>query len=507
MLLPDTNGTVWIGTLGGGLLYFADGRFSRVTSDHGLPDNSVTQLLEDGDGDLWGGTHAGIFRAAKSDLLAAASGQASRIPCPVYGRLDGLPSEECSGWFQPSCWRSRDGILWFATGKGLARLDPREVVVNQRPPPVVIEELRVDGSLREFTASASASAPRAPASGTEGHSDTLRIEPGRHYVEFRFTGLNFTAPGKVRFRWKLEGVEREWREGGNQRVVGYGPLLPGKYRFYVTASNNDGYWNQTGATLAFMVLPHVWETVWFKLVMTGAIFLALALALVSVLRRRHRMQLARLERQRAMEQERARIAQDLHDDLGTSLTQIGMLSSLISRATPTATQVQQLAQQIRSTSRTMVTALNDIVWAVNPKNDSLNELVGYLGDFAERFFSAGPLRCRLEIPADLPEHPLPSELRHGLFLAFKEALNNAAKHSGADKLWVRVALNEGCLSILVEDNGKGLDPKALATTRGNGLRNMRQRLERLGGTCTPTARPEGGPIVQFRLPLTGNDGE
>ena len=218
-LLPETDGSVWVGTLGGGLLHLENGKFTRITAEQGLPDNSITQLLEDDEGNLWGGTYAGIFRAAKSELKTLASGAVQEIAFSVHGRFDGLPGQAYSGWFQPSCWRARDGRLWFTTVKGLVAVNPHDVVVNHRPPPVVIEEMRVDGAPREFKSSVNSdenSVASAP----------LKIGPGRHYIEFHFTGINFTAPDKVRFKWQLEGVEKQWHEGLNQRLSGYGPLLP-----------------------------------------------------------------------------------------------------------------------------------------------------------------------------------------------------------------------------------------------------------------------------------------
>jgi signal transduction histidine kinase/sugar lactone lactonase YvrE len=492
-LLPDADGSVWVGTLGGGLLHFDHGVFTRVTAQQGLPDNSITQLLEDDSGHLWGGTYAGIFRASKDDLKRLGAGETSDIAFSVFGHFDGLPAQAYSGWFQPSCWRSHDGRLWFTTVKGLAVVDPRDIVVNHRPPPVVIEEMRVDG------------APFAWESGV-GHSDPggtnspARIAPGRHYVEFRFTGIDFTAPDKVRLKWRLEGAENSWRESTSQRSVGYGPLPPGPYRFSVLAANSDGIWNAIGASASFVVLPNFWETWWFKTALAACGCAALVLAVSLRLRRAHRIELERLARTHEMERERARIARDLHDDLGTTLTQISLLSSLLERENLPPSETRSLTQQIRGTSRAMVTALNEIVWAVNPKNDSLNELVGYLGNLAEAFFRPGPIRCRLDIPSEVPDRCVASEIRHGLFLAFKEAINNAAKHSGASEVRVKIDWQNGDLRVAVEDNGMGFNP--VANRSGNGLANMTQRLEKMGGTCTFQS-VAGGTTVLFHLHLRG----
>jgi signal transduction histidine kinase len=249
------------------------------------------------------------------------------------------------------------------------------------------------------------------------------------------------------------------------------------------------------------VLPYFWETWWFRTFLAAGTCLALVTVVVQALRRRHKLELERLERSHEMERERARIAQDLHDDLGTSLTQISLMSSLLDRENAAPAETRSLTREIRATSRTMVAALNEIVWAVNPKNDSLNELAGYLGNVAEAFFRSGAIRCRLDIPNDLPDHPLTSEVRHGLFLAFKEAINNVAKHSLATEIQVRIRCPESELQLAIQDDGTGFDPAAKRP--GNGLMNMRQRLEKMGGTCEVRSAPGEAATILFRLKLPG----
>jgi ligand-binding sensor domain-containing protein len=206
-LLADPGG-VWVGTLGGGLLRFGGGAFRRITATQGLPDNSITQLLVDDTGHLWCGTYAGLARVALTELTEVAAGRCERITCSVYGRFDGLPAQAYSGWYQPACWRARDGLLWFTTVKGLISVNPRAVEMNGVKPPVLIEEVRVDG--------ARAALPDAEVRAGK-RSAPILINPGEHYVEFRWTGVNFTAPDKVRFRWRLEGAETHWREEVNTR--------------------------------------------------------------------------------------------------------------------------------------------------------------------------------------------------------------------------------------------------------------------------------------------------
>jgi ligand-binding sensor domain-containing protein/signal transduction histidine kinase len=504
-LLPDGDGGIWIGTLGGGLLRFENGGFTRVTAQQGLPDNSITQLLDDGDGHLWGGTYAGIFRAAKSDLKNFAAGKTAEINISVFGRFDGLPAQSYSGWFQPSCWRSRNGWLYFTTVKGLVAVDPREVTVNHRPPPVVIEEMRVDGVPREFTSEFNKE-------GTSSSKSLLRVEPGRHYIEFRFTGIDFNEPDKVRFKWRLEGVDNQWREGMNQRDIGYGPLLPGSYRFRVLAANGDGVWNQSGASLAFMVLPFFWETWWFKVCLSAAICGGLALAVTLALHRRHRLELDRLERGHEMERERTRIARDMHDEIGSKLARISFLSEVVKGESKGLNHTDGVVDSLSRTARDLLLSLDRMLWAVNPRNDSLDELSAYLNRYGAEYFQNTAIRCRLAFPKNLPARQLSAETRRNIFLAFEEALANALQHSSATQVEVELAWENGTIEISVADNGCGFsfDAQAEAAEKREadghlGLSGMCHRLHSVGGECRISSSPGNGTLVKFLLPLPKNN--
>jgi signal transduction histidine kinase/ligand-binding sensor domain-containing protein len=492
-LLPEPDGSVWVGTLGGGLLRLENGMFTRITSEQGLPDNSITQLLEDEKGNLWGGTYAGIFRASKADLKRLASRAVDEIAISVHGRFEGLSGQAYSGWFQPSCWKARDGRLWFATVKGLVAVDPREVTVNHRPPPVVIEEIRVDGAAELFK----------PVVGGEATNAPLRIAPGRHYLEFYFTGINFTAPDKVRFKWRLEGAEKEWREGLNQRMTGYGPLLPGNYRFRVLAANSDGVWNESGASIAFTVLPFFWETWWFKAFLIIAFFGGLALAL----HRRHRLEVERLERRHEMERERTRIARDMHDEIGSKLARISFLSEIVKGENGSAHNGKTV-DSLAKTARDLLQSLDRMLWAVNPRNDSLEKLSAYLNSYAAEYFQNTPVRCRLDFLKNLPPIQLSAETRHNIFLAFEESLANTLKHSGASEVSAELTCRDGVVEIRVADNGRGFNMEMPTDAPGQrepnghlGLSGMHHRLHSIGGECHVTSSPKNGTTVRFILPL------
>jgi len=490
-VLPDSTGAIWIGTLGGGLLRYHDGAFTRCTIENGLPDNNITQLLDSADGYLWAGTFAGIFRASKDELARAAASKTAAATVRIYGRFDGLPALECTSGFQPACWRSPDGTLYFSTANGVVAVDPRRITENKIPPTVIIEEFIVDGKRVE-----------------KGSTPLAKIAPGQHHVQFQVTAINFTAPDGVRFRVKLDGADTDWRAlDSTRRLIGYGPLQPGRYRFHVIASNNDGIWNETGDTLAFEVLPHYWQTLWFKITLPLALLAAIIIIVARAQRQRYRRRLQQLERQRELERERARIARDLHDDLGTSLTQISLLSALASRDQTPPAETRDLIGQMDACAHKMITALDEIVWAVNPKNDSWYELANYLGFFAQEFFQNTNIRCRLDIAEQIPPRPISSEVRHHIFLAVKEALNNAARHSGAAQVWLRIKTTDTEAAITVEDDGRGFPRAAAAApaTRpagGNGLPNMRHRMKQVGGAVLISAGPGGrGTSVTFQVPL------
>jgi signal transduction histidine kinase len=378
----------------------------------------------------------------------------------------------------------------------VASVDPSKTVLNSIPPTVIIEEMLVDGKEMDVP-------PRIGAPLVTARSTPVKVLPGRHYVQFRFTGLSFAAPDGVRFRVKLEGGGDNWQDVGPRREIGYGPLLPGSYRFRVMACNDDGVWNQEGDSFAFTVLPNYWETRWFKIGLALVTLAVFATTAASIQRQRYRRRLERIERQREMEQERARIARDLHDDLGTSLTQISFLTALANRESTVASEARELIGEVHGRAREMVIALDEIVWAVNPKNDSLAGLVSYLGHFAEEFFRASDIRFRLDIPSELPAVPLAAETRHHLFLAFKEALNNAARHSGATQVSVRAEIFPNQAAIHVEDNGHGFETKP-ELPAGNGLANMNRRLEQIGGRIEIKSAPGRGTSVTFYVPL-GNE--
>ncbi|MBI5388551.1 MAG: ATP-binding protein [Verrucomicrobia bacterium] len=522
-LHPEADGTLWIGTYGGGLTRLKNGRAVTCTTRHGLVDDVICHIADDGRGHFWFSSNQGIFRAAKRELNQFADGALERVQCVAYGRSDGLPTLECEGGSQSAGCRTRDGRLWFPTIRGLVAVDPAEVRTNAAPPPVMIEEMIVDGQPMPLgDAEGSSRREKAPFRGQRSEINqktepphvgyygseggfrqtrpALEIAPGRRRFEFHYTGLNFSAPEHLRFRHRLEGVDAEWVETGHQRTASYKELPRGTYTFHVQTCSREGAWPPTGASLTFVVLPFFWQTWWFLGLFLLTFGGSVGWVVGSVVRRRHQRHLRLLERLHAAERERTRIARDIHDDLGSSLTEISLLGALAVRDSTAPTEAREQVTRMIDRAQELARKLDETVWAVNPKNDSLGHLATYLCQFAREFLEPTNLHCRLDVAPSLPEVLLTTEVRHNVFLVVKEALHNAIQHAGASEVWLRMAVTDGVFTLEVADNGRGFSVEARQEA-GNGLRNMGARMEEIGGRFTLHSSPADGTTVCLGLPL------
>jgi signal transduction histidine kinase len=481
------------------LLHWRDGEFHRFTMKDGLPSDSIEQILGDARGNLWLGTRSGIVRVAEADLARSEAGDLEELPVSIYGPADGLLTIGSAIMFQPNCWKGRDGNLFFAMANSVAAVNPQEVRPNSVPATAVLEGVRVD---EKQVWPERVGAILTAAEG-EGNNSTpaIKVGPGRGDLEFRYTGLSLGSPTLVRFKYKLENSENAWNEAGAERKAVYRHVPPGEYVFRVIACNSDGVRAQESALLRIIVRPHFYQTFWFQ-GGTGITALAgLSLAAGTTMRRRMKRRLETLRRQHELERERARIAQDLHDDLGAGLTEISLLGGLLQSPGGLSERSHLALPRIVQRCRELVTALDEIVWAVNPRNDSVNSLSSYLCRYAQEFLEPASIRCRLEVHEAEPDHPLNSDQRHNLFLAFKEVLTNVVRHSKAKEVSIRISVAErDRLLIGVEDNGQGL-PAAVGEN-ADGLANLRRRMKAIGGACEIGARPGGGVAVRLSLPLS-----
>lgn len=499
-LYVDADDTLWIGTANSGLIRYRNGRFAAYTTRQGLFSDEVFGIHDDHQDWLWMTCSKGIFRVRKTDFDDLDQGKIESLASLVYGKNDGLRSPQCNGGGKPSIWESRDGRLWFPTSKGLVTVDPKTVGVDGKPPPVFIETVVADAKTLQDG--------RTNLTGVTfvlaARSDPLRVPPGHGELEFHYAAVGYSAPEKEHFQYRLEPVDAGWIEADTRRVAYYTHLEPGSYRFEVRASNKDGVWNDAGAAMTLILRPHYWQTIWFRSLLAVAFVGVVSGLALYVTRRRMQRKLARLEQQHAVERERARIAKDMHDQIGAGLTQIGLLGEFARRGFArnggAVGEAKSHVDKICDTTRELARTLDEIVWMVNPKNDTLNKLGTYLAAYAEEFFQATDVRCRLDIPPNLPASPLPTEVRHNLFLTVQEALNNIAKHSRASEARLAFLLEDSMLEIEVEDNGVGFGVAAASSSR-YGISNIRERIREIGGEVEISSRAGKGTRICLRIPL------
>lgn len=492
-LYVDDENTLWIGTGGGGLDRYRNGQFTAYTTRQGLFSDEILGIIEE-QGWLWMSSSQGIFRVRKTDMDAFDRGKIETIVSLAYGKNDGMESPQCNGGGKPSAWKSADGRLWFPTSKGLVVVNPGNIKIDDEAPSVVIETVAADqkiiGDGRTELAGAASSLAR--------RRSPLSIPPGRGELEFQYAALSFSAPEKDRFKYRLEGVDSGWIDAGIRRVAYYNNLAPGRYQFQVEACNKDGVWNQAGATMTIVLAPHYWETLWFRGLIAFMIVGSVCGASLYATRKRMQRKLLLLEQQHAIEKERGRIARDMHDQIGSGLTQIGLLGEFARRASGQNGDARPHVERICDTARELAQTLDEMVWMVNPRNDTLNKLALYIAAYAEEFFKATSVRCLLDIPSRLPAWPLPADVRHNLFLTVKEALNNIVKHSQASEARIKLILDGPTLEIHIEDDGIGLPSDARDLSR-NGLLNMKDRITEIGGTFDVSSHPNNGTRICLRV--------
>jgi len=474
-LHEDEDDVLWIVTYGGGLIRLRDGVFHAITTKEGLPRDEIYRVLEDDHGRLWMSTPAGIAVVSRDDLNALAAGTLDSVNSQTFGTADGMRNAECNGGFQPAGWKTRDGKLWFPTVDGFVTIDPARMAENRPPPAVVVEQVTADGRTLE----------------TGDRNATVVVPPGRGNLEFRYTGLSFLDSGSIRFRYLLDGFDEGWTEVGTRRTAYYTNVPPGRYTFRVNACNNAGSWNETDAVVSLRVRPHYYQSPWFF----GVCALVLGLALYGL----HRYRVRRILE---LERVRTRIATDLHDDIGSSLSQIAILSEVVRHRVATGGEsLEQPLSQIAESSRELVDSMSDIVWAINPKRDNLDDLVYRMRRFASDTLAARNIAFTFEAPSEESTLALGPDLRRELYLVFKECIHNAVKHSECERVEVALKVEGGRLILAVKDDGRGFDPGQ--EVDGHGLASMARRAERLGGAFQVDSATDQGTTVTLEVPLSG----
>jgi signal transduction histidine kinase/ligand-binding sensor domain-containing protein len=487
----DQDGALWISTAGG-LSRLKDNRLATLTSKNGLPCDAVHWAIEDDEHSLWLYTACGLVKIARSEVEAWVAAADSRqeatvqIQVKVFDSSDGVRNLATAGHYHPQVAKTPDGKLWFLPWDGVSVIDPHHIPFNRIPPSVHIEQVVADDKAYDI-------------------SSGLRLPAQTRHLQIDYTALSFVAPEKVLFRFKLERLDRDWRDVGTRRQAFYTNLSPGSYRFRVAACNNSGVWNEAGTFLDFSIAPAYYQTTWFR-VSCVAVFLVLLWGI-------YRLRIQQLRHQFALGlearvNERTRIARELHDTLLQSFHalmlhfQIGIdllperpvearktLEAAIDRADQAINEGRDAVQGLRASA----VETNDLVSAVRILGEELGA--------AETDQNSAVFEVEVEgAPRNL--HPI---LRDEVYRIAAEALRNAFRHAQAQRIEVEILYGERWLRLRVRDDGKGIDPKFLSgdgREKHYGLHGMRERAQVVGGKLVVWSKPDSGTEVELSIPAS-----
>ncbi len=508
-LAEDKSGAVWIGYRNGALARYRAGRFQPLTADDCVPAGTIQNLFVDSRGGLWiasdrsgaariddpdaqepfftyctttqglSGNTVWCFTEDLSGRIYIGTGRGVDRLDPDTGHIrhyttsDGLSSNEVRVAF-----RDRRGMLWFGSPAGLSRLAP-EAESAAPSPQSLISQIQIAG-VRQAISDLGAQ-----------RIELGELDPDQNNLGIEFFGLSFGAGEMLRYRFKLEGADQNWRSPTDQRRVDYANLSPGRYRFLVQTLNADEVVAESPATVTFTILPPLWKRWWF-IALAGSILAAALLAF-----ERYRvLRLIELERVRM------RIATDLHDDIGAGLSRIAILSEVAhGRLSTGDLRGRDHMTTIAQGSRELLDSMSDIVWAINPQKEQLKDLVQRMRRFASDVLGGRNVAFHFRAPEAEADHKLGADIRREVFLIFKESVNNLARHSGASQAEIDLRVDRNWLTLQVRDDGRGFDAAIGNGGEGNGLASMRNRAGRLGGDLQIVSTPGQGTTINLRAPL------
>ena len=461
---------IWIGTTAGLNLFDPEqNNFKRFTFQNGLPAETIMSIREDAFGNLWMGTNNGLV---KFDV--------GQNKFTKYTVEDGL----CSNEFQPnaSSVNNIDTIFYFGTSKGIVSFNPTRVSSNNFIPPVVITDVKIlDAPLASLRDTA--------LTNTYRREKKLLLKYDQNFFSFEFASLSYNNPQANQYAYMLTGIDRQWRHAGTQHFAAYTDIRPGHYVFKVRGSNNDGIWNDQPVMIDVIITPPWWQTWWFF-----ALCFVAACAIVYVVYRIRIQQVLKLYKLRSS------IAKDLHDDVGSALSSIALLSNISQEAKAKARlEPEQIFSRIGDTSKRMIDLMDDIVWSVNPDNDRFSNMLVRMREYAVEMLESKDIDFSFRVPEEMDELRIPMQMRKDYFLIFKEAVNNLAKYSQCTKAEISIRKENKNIVTLISDNGKGFRLEVLNS--GNGLKNMRQRATAIKAKIDIQSIEGHGTTITLYMPV------
>jgi ligand-binding sensor domain-containing protein/signal transduction histidine kinase len=474
-LYADRDGTLWIGTNDGGLNRWRSGKIARVGSAQ-IP-MRVVGILEDGSGYLWISSNSGVYRVSRDALNRMADGGGA-AEVMRFGVADGMRISECSSGGHPAALRLSDGSLWFATLKGIARVDPEHMPMNRVAPQVAIEQVNVDD------------VPQADEA-------ELTVPPGRSHYEFDYAGLSFSAPQKVEYRYQLQGFDPGWVDAGTRRAAYYTNLPHGRYTFRVMARNNDGVWSAAAATAELTVEPHIYQTLWFRLLVL--------LGIVAVGYAAWRRRLLHVEREfQAVLGERTRIAREIHDTLAQGFVAVSVHLELVARLMKSSAEAAK--EQLERAQALVRSGLEDArtsIWELRSQGGEREDLAARILKMAEEVTGRAHARARVQMHVTGTNHPLDEGVERELTQIAREAVTNAVRHGDPENITVRLEFEGSMFGMEIRDDGRGFAGTPPDGPSGHfGLTGMRERAEAIGATLAVESIPGRGTTVRLGLALS-----
>lgn len=499
------DGALWIGTERG-LSRLKDGRLVSIRRQDGLGGDQVYGILEDQRGRWWIASRKGIYRIDEAALVTCADGGGCVLESHFIEPADGLLSTDVNGESQHCACRASDGRLYFATSKGVAVVDPDTAGASRQSIPVLIEQVEADGKILvgdgfEEPDAGAGNGNKSPAPGGHHPPDARdpKVDPvieidavNARVLGFRYTANSLTEPKRIHFQHRLQGFMDDWQEGNSERMSRYTNLKPGRYRFQVRAKSYLGTWNEASSGVTVVLRPEYWQTTVFKLGL--ALFIGTIFALASRWRMKWQKQVLLLEKRMELNNERNRIARDMHDELGARLSELVLQIG----GTPADPKVDSgiIMRGVRET----LSQLNEVIWAVDPGNDSIQGLADFLTSHGQRYLARAGVRIELNLPSDPGVHdPVPPGLRRHLASMYREILRNVVQHAHAQRVCVTMLRSSESITLRVTDDGCGFDPSGAG--RGRGLDHLEQRASELGGTIQIESSPGKGTSICIEIPF------
>jgi len=476
---------VWMASESGLIAYNSITKKSTVyDGENGLSNSYIYSILPENDSTLWLSTNKGINRAA---IRYGDDNFIKNISFTAYTQVDGLQSNEFNtGAF----FSSGDGDLFFGGVNGINWFKGSHIITNHHQPSVVLTSLLVNE--KEYQ-----SETAVP------YLKNIELQHDQNTINLHFASLEFTNSNGNLYAYQLEGIDKDWIYSNAVNEARYANLPPGEYLFKMRGTNSDGVWNEKPQTISISILPPYWQTTWFKII---AVFIAIAALIIMIryyIAAKVQNKIKELEKQKAVNEERLRISRDMHDELGTGLTKIALLSEVTKQWFHKYANDFAPLQEITTTSRELTQKMGEIIWTLNPMNDTLDNLAAYLKEHLYELSEAASLDLITSFPNNIPSLKVSNRQRQQILLVTKEGFNNIIKHAKADHVWFSLEIDKE-ITFTLEDDGIGFKQMPMIdSTNGkrNGLNNMAWRMEQVHGSFIVSDRRGGGTVLHYRISL------